>query len=155
CIYQETKPTEQPTALLQEAARDVEALQPFIELAQPCWIIWLYYEITGDKEKALNVARRSLEKSGGPMAAFCCAIDLYQTGRFIEALQCLDQRRQTELGGDVTRAFVLAELLPDGPQRALQEYDKITRKYPRGCLEEEFSSDVLLLLGRKEQARET
>ena len=128
------------------------ALEPFIALPYPAVNMWVFYEVTGDTDRALDVARRSLEASGSPMAAFSCVVDLYQQGRFAEALQCLDRRRQTDLMGDLLRVLVLAEL-HDGPRLALQEYDKLTRKYP---LEEpadlERCRAPLLVLGKKELA---
>ena len=54
--------------------------------------------------------------------------------------------------GDITRCFVLAEL-PDGPPRALKAYEELARKYPHEVEEQAQAGYVLLLLGRKEQAR--
>jgi tetratricopeptide (TPR) repeat protein len=146
-IYQEVKLTEQRAAVLKEAAKDARALEPFAELPTPAWSMWLYFEEMGETGKALDVVRRSLDRSGNPIAAFYCAESLYRQGRFPEALKCFDQRRQAEVAGDITRAFVLAEL-PDGPRLALDESNKLARKYP----EQGWAVDILLLLGRKEQA---
>jgi hypothetical protein len=51
------------------------------------------------------------------------------------------------------RAFVLAELPPDGPRQALQEYEQLARKYPGGHGQMRCAR-VLLFLGKKEQARQ-
>jgi hypothetical protein len=150
-IYQEAGLPEQRRSVLEEAARDVQALQPFIALPNPAVYMWTFYKSIGDRDRALDVARRSLEASGSPLAAYICAVDLYQQGRFAEALKCLDRRRQGEMLGDVMRAFVLAES-PDGPRLALQEHDKITRKYPLDPWSLRFCRDILLLLGKKELA---
>src|SRR5262249_40293034 len=61
-IYQDAMQTEQRRAVLQEAAQDVQALEPYIELPNPTVGTWLYFEEVGDTGKALNVARRSLER---------------------------------------------------------------------------------------------
>src|SRR5262249_18062362 len=99
--------------------------------------------------KALEVARRWLERTGNGLAAFNCAFDLYLRTEFTQALHCLDQRRQTDVSGDMMRAFILAEL-PDGARLALQEYDNMTRKYPDE--ETRYFMLILLLLGKKDQA---
>jgi tetratricopeptide (TPR) repeat protein len=164
-LYQEAKLPEMRKTVLQEAARDVEALEPFIGLTNPGWMMWQYYDDTGEPDKALAVARRALEQSkGDPIPALYCATSLYRLGRFTEALQCLDRRRHPDLMGDVTRGFVLAEL-PDGPRLALDEFHKLTRSRPQNVGEMKIQrhaqdagdmmqlSYLLLLLGKKEQAR--
>jgi tetratricopeptide (TPR) repeat protein len=90
-IYQEAGLAEQRQAVLQEAARDAEALDPVTELPNVSWYVWLFYETTGDGDKALQAARRSLERTGDPFAAFNCAVTLYRQGRFTEALACVDR----------------------------------------------------------------
>src|SRR5262249_36750407 len=107
--------------------------------------IYYFYEETRDRAAALRVARRALEKSRSPLAANICAIELYRTGRFAEALNCLDQRRHTDLGGDMLRAVILAEL-SDGPRRALQEYEKM----PNTKLKEDWAFWIPVFLGKKE-----
>jgi serine/threonine protein kinase len=150
-IYQEAELPQQRTAVLQEAARDVQALQPFIELPNSAYALWLYFEEIGASGKALDVARRSLDRSGSALAAFYGVVSLYQQGRFAEALKLLDQRRQPDLGGDVLRLFLLAEL-PDGPRQALEEYQKLEMAYPEAGWPMRTKNEVLLFLGRKEQA---
>jgi hypothetical protein len=152
CIYQEVKLPEKRRAVLEEAARDVRALQPFIELPNPVWIMWQYFDDIGDPCKALEVARRSLNLSGSPNAALYSVVSLYRQGRFTEASKCLDQRRQADLVGDVTRAFLMTEL-PNGPRLAVGEYDKLARSYPGEVWELRYRSYLLMFLGKKEQAR--
>ncbi len=150
-IYQEAKLPEKRKAVLAEAARDVQALEPFIGLTNPAWMIWQYYDDIGDSAQALAAARRALDKSRGPVAVLT-VVSLYQQGKIAEALRLLDQRRQADLIGDVTRGFVLAEL-PDGPQRALDECAKLAQKYQQPVWELRYRSYLWLFLGRKEQAR--
>src|SRR5262249_13880945 len=63
-IYQEAKLMEQRTAVLQEAARDVQALAACIDLVHPTEAVWLFWEVSGDRLTALDVARSWLERSG-------------------------------------------------------------------------------------------
>jgi hypothetical protein len=150
-IDREAGLAEKRRAVLAEAARDVRALDPFIGLTNPAWMMWQYYDDIGDADNALKVARRALDRSGGPIATVC-ADSLCRQGRFPEALQCLDQRRRADVIGDVTRAFVLAEL-PGGPRRALDECDALARRYRRDVWELRYRGYLWQFLGRKEQAR--
>jgi serine/threonine protein kinase len=151
-IFQDAKLNEQRVAALKEAALDITALQPFIELPNPAMYIWTFYNANGENEKSLEIAHRSLKSSRSPTAAFLCAIDLYQKGNFSKALECLDQRRQGYLLGDIMRALALAEL-PNGDVLALQEYNEITRKYTLSAIDLQYCRVILLLLGKKEMAR--
>jgi tetratricopeptide (TPR) repeat protein len=150
-FYQDAGLMEQRKAVLQEAARDVQALDSYIEHPGLVWIMHRYFEEIGDLERSLDVGRRSMMKSKSPLVAMICAFVLYRQNRIREGLECLDRRQQGDLQGDITRAFLVAEL-PDGARRAFDEYEKITKKYPAEGLELRFRSDLLLLLGRKEQA---
>jgi hypothetical protein len=72
-------------------------------------------------------------------------------GRFTEALQCFDQQRQIDPSVNMLRVVVLAEL-PNGPQLALEEFEKQIRQFsPKGGLLVDYTS-LLLLLGRKDLA---
>jgi serine/threonine protein kinase len=151
-LYQQTKQAEERQKVLKQAARDVRALDPFVEQANPMWVTWQYYDDVGDSVKALEVARRALNRSPGPIPAAYCAVSHYRRGEFIEALDCLDRRPKPDLWCDGIRCFVLAEL-DDGPRRALDAYDELARKFPQQVAGELHLNDVLLLLRRKEQAR--
>jgi hypothetical protein len=149
-IYQETKLAGRSEEVMRGAATDVQALEPLIGTIGLSWALWLYYETTGAQEKATDVALRWLKRTRTPLAAFHCVVSLYRQDRFAEALQCLAQRRNTDLDGDVTRAAVLAEL-PDGPRLALQAYEQMEKTYPRMRTQ----VYVLLLLGKQEEALPT
>ena len=153
-IYQEANLPQERMAVLQGAARDVQALERFIEFPNPAFASWLYFEEIGDRGQSLAVSRLSFDRSRSALAAFYCVASLYQQGRFAEALKLLDERRQPDLGGDVMRLFLLAEL-PDGPRRALAEYQKFEIAYPQEGWQMRTKSEVLLFLGRKEQALAT
>jgi serine/threonine protein kinase len=150
-IYQEAHLPQERVAVLQEAARDVQALQPFIDLPNPAFGMWLYFDEIGEPAKALDVTRRSWDRSGSALAAFYHVVSLYQQARFSEALKFLDQRRQPDLGGDVMRLFLLAEL-PDGLRQALNDCQKFANAYRQGGWQMRTRSEILLFLGRKEEA---
>src|SRR5262249_18019422 len=118
-IYQEAKLGEQSGPMLREAKRDAHALEPFRDLFRCGNALWIYYEVTGQRDKALSIARRGMEQTGNPAAVFGSAFGLYCDGKFSEALQCFDHLRQGDPYVDLTRVLVLAEL-PDGLHRALQ-----------------------------------
>jgi tetratricopeptide (TPR) repeat protein len=149
-IYDKDNLPEQRRSVLREAARDVQALEPFIDLPNSLAAMWLYYEEIGEKGEALRVARRALEKSGSPQASYLVAVSLYRQGKFTQALECLDQRPQADLQGDVTRVLILAEL-PNGPRLALDGLTKLAAKYPHPLVPK-YRADLLLLLGKKGQA---
>jgi serine/threonine protein kinase/predicted Zn-dependent protease len=151
-FYQETQLAEKRHAVLNQAARDIHALDHYLGQANPTWMVWQYYDDTGKPDEALDVARRALAQSPGPIPAFYCAVSLYRRGQFDEAVKCLQRRRAKELMGDLTACFVLAELAHAGPQRALDAYEKLARKYPE-VGEQAQPGYVLLLLGRKDQAQ--
>jgi tetratricopeptide (TPR) repeat protein len=150
-IYQDARLHQKRSAVLAKAAQEVQALDPFIGLPNPDYVMWQYYEATGEPAKALDVARRSLDQSGTSIAAFNCVFSLYRQGKISDALKCLDQRRQADLIGDITRAFLLAESADD-LSLAVDEHDKLTRRYPQEVWGLRFRSYLLLFLGRKEQA---
>jgi serine/threonine protein kinase len=153
-FYQQAKLQEKRQAVLERAAHDVQALGPYLGQANPTWMMWQYDDDTNNAAKALEIARRALDRSPGPVPAFYCAVSHYRKGEFEEAFQCLNRRRQMELIGDITRCFVLAEL-PKGPQRAFEAYEEMARKYPHEVAELAQPGYVLLLLGRKEHAQES
>jgi tetratricopeptide (TPR) repeat protein len=150
-LYQEAKLTGQRTALLRGAERDIQALDPSIAFPFVGWGIWAFYELTGDADRALDAARRSLEASGSPNAAWCAALQLYGQGRTAEVKRCLERRRETDLMGDLVRVLTLAELT-DGKRQALQEYDKLIQKYPLEGWNARHVSLIALLLGKRELA---
>jgi serine/threonine protein kinase len=152
-LYQQAARPEKRKAVLQEAARDVQALEPYLDQPNPIWMIWQYYYDTDHPEKALEIARRALDRSGGSIAALSCITSLYLQGRFNVALNCLDQRRHADVIGDVSRGFLVAEL-PDGPRLALDEYNQIARRHPREIGELPQPSYLLLFLGGKDRAQE-
>jgi tetratricopeptide (TPR) repeat protein len=152
-FYQEAELIQERTAVLQDAARDVHALEPFLDLPDPAFVAVNFFEAIGNRGAALAVARGTFDRRGDPMGALYCAISLYQEGRFVEALELLDQRREPEPRGDMMRVFVLAEL-PNEPRPAREEYQKFAHMYSPSSLPIRAKGVVLLYLGRREQAQE-
>jgi serine/threonine protein kinase len=154
-VYREAgRPEEERGAVLKDAARDVRALEPFVGLTNPAWMMWQYQDDTDDPRAALDVARRAFDRSQSAIVTLCYVISLYRQHKFAEALACFDRRQQRDLIGDVTRGFVLAES-PGGPRRALEESDKLARTYARETWELRYRAYLLLFLGRKGQALAT
>jgi serine/threonine protein kinase len=152
-IYREGKLSQERALVLQEAARDVQALEPFLGLPNPTFVTVLYRVALGERSEALDVARREFERTNDPMGALYCAVNLYQRGSFAEALKLLDQRRRPQRLGDMMRVFLLAEL-PDRPRPTLEEYQGFARTYSPEQLPTQSKGVVLLFLGRKEEARQ-
>jgi len=151
-LYAEAKFANPRMAVLQEAEQDIQALKPFIALPGVGWELWAFYEVIGDTARALDAARRSLDASRSPLVAWCAALQLYGQSRLAEARQCLERGRESDLPGDLLRVLILAES-PDGQRLALQEYDKLCRKYPLEGPNGHFCSMIGLLLGQKELAQ--
>jgi tetratricopeptide (TPR) repeat protein len=146
-LYPEARKPDERIALLRDAARDVQALEPSIGRPSGIWMIWRYYIESGSTDEALSAARRSFRQSQGSISAFCCATSLYMRGEFEEALRYLDQRRPQDAAGNMLRLFVMAEL-PDGVRRVHEGFDGSARNY--------WGARVasLLLLGDKSDAQE-
>src|SRR5262249_24374634 len=125
-IYQQANLPDKRAAVLRDAKREVRELEPFIENTPTAFpAAWYYYEEIRDRDMGLKVARRALERSGSPLAAVYCVIELSLQVRFEEALQCLEQPRQTTPLAAMMRAIVLAEIGLDGRRRALQEIEQV------------------------------
>src|SRR5262249_355267 len=147
-LYAEAKLTNQRLAVLQEAEEDIQALAPFIALPGVGGVLWAFYEVIGDTDRALDGACRSLGACGSPLGAWCAALQLYGQSRLPEARQCLERGRESDLIGDLLRVLMVAESL-DGQRLALQEYDKLCRKYRLEGMNGHYCSVIALLLGQK------
>jgi tetratricopeptide (TPR) repeat protein len=152
-IYMEHKLVQERQLVLQEAARDVQALEPFFGLPNPTFVTVIYFEALGDRSKALDLARRAFERTGDPMDALYSAANLHQQGDFAQALKLLDRRGKPERLGDMMRVFFLAEL-PDRPHPAPEEYRRFARAYSPEGLSAQFKGVVLQFLGRNEEAQQ-
>jgi tetratricopeptide (TPR) repeat protein len=152
-FYQEAGLLPERAAVLQDAGRDVQALEPFWELPNPAFAAVSFFEEIGDKGAALDVNRRTFDRRRDPIGALHCSISLCQEGRFAEALKLLDQRPEPELRGDMMRVFVLAEL-PNEPRPAREAYQQFASVYSPSSLPIRAKGVVLLYLGRRDQARE-
>jgi hypothetical protein len=151
-VYGEAGLGQKRREALESAARDVRGLEPYLGQSNPLWIVWQYHEDIGDPAGARDVALRTLRELGSSIAASVCAATSYRDGRFAEALEYLDSRHEPGLIGDVLRTIVLAES-PDGPRRALEVCDAMARRYPGEVWELRYRANLLMLLGKKEQAQ--
>jgi tetratricopeptide (TPR) repeat protein len=154
-IYKQANLPQKRTAVLEEAKRDVQAIEPTIKLPNSAWAMWLYYEEIGDGDKAVEVTRDCFDQTGGMQAAYNCAESLYLHDRLQEALDLLNHRRrqQPDLQGDALRLFLLAEL--HGRDEALAEYKKFDIKYSLVGWQARIKGEVLLFLGMKDLAKES
>jgi serine/threonine protein kinase len=150
-IYKQAHLPEKARAVMADAERDVEALEPYIGLSNPAWMMWQYYYDNGNAAKALEVARRSLERTQTPTVGFYCAISLYLQGQIKESWQTLDRLPRNSIISAVTWAFLVAEL-PDGPRRVAEESERLARKYTHEVWELRYRAHLLLFAGKKEQA---
>jgi tetratricopeptide (TPR) repeat protein len=152
-IYKEANLPQERAVVLQEAKRDVLALEPAIKLPNSAFGMWLYYEEIGDGNKAVEVTRVCFRDTGGMQAAYNCAESLYLQNKLEEALGVLNQRRQPDLQGDALKLFLLAEL--HGPNQTFIEYKKFDDAYSLESWQARIKSEVLLFLGKKKEALES
>jgi hypothetical protein len=107
----------------------------------------------GDDEALLTELRRACRESVGPLLNHFHGLALYRRGDFSAALAAMDGGKQTGGGvADHFRGYVLVEL-PDGPERALEDFRRIWPK--RSPSMETFALQTIpRLLGRKAEAIE-
>jgi tetratricopeptide (TPR) repeat protein len=148
-IFEEARLFDKSVELRKEAARDVAARPPLTH--DSSWTVFDFYYQYGEKQKALDSRRRHLEKTGNSGSAFLCAVVLYEQGKFDEAIHCLKMRRNSDLLGDVTQAFVKAEV--HEADAVYKDYRDIVERYPHGR-DRRWAAYILLLLGSKKEAEE-
>ena len=105
---------------LKHAARDAQTLEHVKNSRVACARAFYFWEL-GDEAASLRELRRSVESNGGAYALHTCVAALFGAGRFSEALSILD--RQPHSGGPDCawlRSYVLTEVPPNGPAKALQ-----------------------------------
>src|SRR5262249_29559234 len=129
-VFDQHGRTEEQRAALEQASRDVRALEQFRHLPIAVTARVTYFLETGDFASAL-AEFRSRRQSAVPMSGWeeqIFAALSYENGKFQQALEAFD--RLIARGGNTTawqvfRCYVLAEL-PDGPARALAAYRDLT-----------------------------
>jgi hypothetical protein len=142
---------EKRKVLLLEAERDARALESAPPLPTVVWPLYLYLDQVGRDREAIAVLTRCHEATRDNSNAFWYAAALYRRREFDKALTVLDERvRGEDLGGDVLRAFVLAEL-PDGVIKARAAYEDLNRRYTTGSGPLDAQA-VLRLLGSNDEA---
>jgi serine/threonine protein kinase len=150
-LYTESNHADQSAALWREAGQDVETLQSWKDLPFGCGPpMWLYYHLTGQREKALKITGSGSQGPENPGAAYGRIVEFYLRGQFEEACRC-NPGQNEGLYVDTMRLFALAEL-PNGFDRALREYGQLSQKYPPEGLTLKSCADMLLFLGKHDQA---
>jgi hypothetical protein len=121
--------------------------------------VWLrYLDYLGDEAAIQAEYVREKSDTGGALAGRWYFWQLYRQGRFPDALAVLEQTPRTgnELPYHLRRAFVLANLPPDGPARAFKEFQVARKAWPpggpRGRRGELYPPIILFFLGRKDEA---
>ncbi len=134
---------ERSRAALEQAGHDARALEPFASVPQAAVARFVYFDYIGDEEAAFAASRLGV--------GFRHALMLYRRGQYEKALQFAERTgRQSHGLHRVERGFILAEL-PDGPRRALAEFQNV------GAQDESrfarlAAPMVLLLLGHRPEA---
>jgi tetratricopeptide (TPR) repeat protein len=146
---------ERRQATLEQAKRDLDAMEPFGTLPITLRARKIFFDETGDEKQLLEESRRAREQTDHPDVISEWARILYRLGRFQDALQILD-RIGPQAGAisdvEVARAYILAEL-PAGQSKALAAYEAAV-KASSSVFVPYWPNTVLRLLGRKQQAIE-
>jgi tetratricopeptide (TPR) repeat protein len=136
------------TALI-AAGKDARALEGRPMSVDPVMIRYVYYSQTDAEQKGFELLRDASQKIYSPVILDVLAWDPYRRGEPAKVLEVLDRRKEPELFGDIERAGALVEL-PGGPQRALEAYQNMLKRYTQGS-GPLYCQTVLLLLQRKSE----
>ena len=90
-----------------------------------------YYEYVGEDASVFEALRRARARAGGGFGCYGYALALYRRGEFAQALEVLDQSRESP--AELCRPYVLAEL-SDGPGRAREACRAIVGRHPDGLV---------------------
>jgi tetratricopeptide (TPR) repeat protein len=141
-VFAEKGQFERCRAVLEQARRDAQALEPFASLRPAALARFEYFDYVGDEEAALVASRRAPKE-------YRYALMLYRRGQFEQALKAVEHTEGRRGMARVERAFILAEL-PDGPRRAGDLFSSAQADESRfGRL---AAPMILLLLGRGPEA---
>jgi tetratricopeptide (TPR) repeat protein/tRNA A-37 threonylcarbamoyl transferase component Bud32 len=152
-IYGEVGQTNQRSTALTRAQAEADALKRHPRHLEAVLARVFYFDYVGDEEALLAELRRACEESVGPLLNHFYGLALYRRGDFPAALAVMDRGTQTAGGvADHFRSYVLVEL-PDGPERALEDFHRIWPKLSPSM--ETFALQTIpRLLGRKAEAIE-
>jgi tetratricopeptide (TPR) repeat protein len=146
-VFAETNDKTARENALNEAGKDVRAIEGGPLSADPVMIRYVYFSQTGAEQKGFELLRDACQRIYSPVILDVLAWDPYRRGDPAKVLEVLNRRKEPELFGDIERACALAEL-PNGPRRTLEAYQDMTKRYTQGS-EPLYCQTVLLLLQRK------
>jgi tetratricopeptide (TPR) repeat protein len=111
--FGEHGPPDKRREALEQAGRDVKALEDYTTPVRVLWMRLDYFDYLGDDEALLRECHRAKEKTNDPIVAFKAVSRLYRLGQLEEARDLLDQRLP-QIGSKmdflVLKGFVVAEL---------------------------------------------
>jgi hypothetical protein len=153
-LYGEAGQAGNRKAALEEAKADVEALKD-IPVSEYVRTRVRYLGLEGKDDAALELLKEAATREETKDLVWLLAMTLYRKNHVEQALAALDQRRQPENAAvQVLRVFLMAEHPSYGPDKAYEEYQKLTRQ-AREKGRPLFHRDaamVLLFLGKKPEA---
>jgi tetratricopeptide (TPR) repeat protein len=146
---------------LEQADRDVKALENWTTPVRVLWMRVDYFDYLGKEqnEALLKECRRARAKTNDPAVARFCVSRLYRLGQFEEARDLVDQRLAqvvSKMNYLVERGFVVAELADGqaGAQAAAEAALREALTAPASSAATQGPHLLLRLLGRKPQAEE-
>jgi hypothetical protein len=143
----------QQRAYMEQAGRDVAALERLPQVPSTGYILMMYYHFAGDPAAELRAAREGAERNPGWAGNYAMALD--RAGRTDEALQFLDGLNPTEQGKLKIiqfRALLVADR-PDAPER-LAGLSRRQLEQPGLFTLQVLAPLPLLLAGRRSEALE-
>jgi serine/threonine protein kinase len=157
CCYERHQQLAKRKTEVERAERDAAALKAFPSMPRRSQDVRLrYLDYIGDEKAIRAEYMREKPSTGGAIAGRCYFMQLYRQGKFVEALEVVEQMPRTgnELHYRMRRAFVLANFA-DGPASALKEFQAARKAWPggpRGRRGEFYPPTILLFLGRNDEA---
>jgi tetratricopeptide (TPR) repeat protein len=152
-LYDEHGQREKSQAALEQAGRDVRALEPHDSFVRAARLRAHYFAYRDDEEALCTDYQRARTKGNPAFGANSYCHLLFRRGKFAEALEVLEHL--PSIGDDFTnnldRALFLT-LLPDGQARALLCYQEACKAAPEAGTFLLYLHTPLLVLGRKDEA---
>jgi serine/threonine protein kinase len=138
---------------LAEMERDVRELERFDQYPGVAFCRSLYYAQIGDEAAATEALRRAADRPADNPVLVAYAADCYRRGETEKALEVLARRKdQGDWGGNLLRAYLLAERPNGGPAQAYEAVREWMGRY--GTAENVgLGATALLVLGRKAEAQ--
>jgi serine/threonine protein kinase len=153
-LYGEAGMPDKRKAALEEAKADVELLKD-IWVSEYVRTQVNYLQLEGKDDAALELLKEAAAREETKDLVWLLAMTLYGKGQVEQALEALDQSRKPENAAvQVLRIFLMAEHSGYKPDRAYEEYQKLTRQARekgRPLLHRDAAM-VLLFLGKRPEA---